>query len=50
MTTDWCLLLCQFLPGNNIRLESKENNNNNNNNNDDDNDNKKYPKHQEILS
>ena len=49
MTTDWCLLLCQFLPGNNIRLESKENNNNNNNN-DDDNDNKKYPKHQEILS
>ena len=49
MTTDWCLLLCQFLPGNNIRLESKENNNNNNNN-DDDNDDKKYPKHQEIMS
>ena len=48
MTTDWCLLLCQFLPGNNIRLESKENNNNNNNN-DDDNDDKKYPKHQEIM-
>ena len=49
MTTDWCLLLCQFLPGNNIRLESKENSNNNNNN-DDDNDDKKYPKHQEIMS
>ena len=48
MTTDWCLLLCQFLPGNNIRLESKENNNNNNND-DDDNDDKKYPKHQEIM-
>ena len=47
MATDWCLLLCQFLPGNNIRLESKENNNNNN---DDDNDDKKYPKHQEIMS
>ena len=38
-TTAWCPLLSHFLPGNNIRPQSKRDNNNDDNNNDNNNNN-----------